>query len=531
MKNWIKLLAMIMCRDIIPAGDGTGLRQWKSSGFLISLLPVIGIFLLLFIISFAGFCITFAGHQLEKRLIELKTSPYMALFSEGFLYSEQRSTENPTDYHNLDKWQRMTVNDIVPPSDIPGPLNQAHLFSGIFPYSNIYLDIKRKDGEHLVFQKGMALPFDGDKVDEALIKEIKNHLVQGNLPDGTGEGIILSRKGLTDFGWNYKDGHKEEIPPLLWVNISSHSSEKKEEIPLRVLGIADKLPYQAGYVISMKQMRLLNYTYYDTEITDFQLGFLDGYSPARIDDLKRELPTDAVIDEPTKKGDIDTVSITLPAPWSRTKIITQILVPQYEKRRLWMGKQETSLYGEDYKGAIFHLNPRLFDLNPQSFEKFWKDLGFLSKVQEFMDKNNAEIRGELVQALQESFYDQKNLGILKDFFQWGLLAIGLILLVLFSMVLHTRKHLIGALRMFGLPEFQFILIYAIEGVCFVLIAFGLALTTLIIFKPSGLQIQPWSLASLILLGEISLSAVLGFILPAIQFLLSLQPAEMVNYRN
>jgi hypothetical protein len=521
MRTWISILIMVLGRDIVPAGDGTGWRQWKSSRFLVSLLPVMGVFLLLFVISFIGLCIAAADQQLESRLTELRASPYMALFGETFLYSEEWDRENPIDTHNLGKWENITIDNIFPPGEIPLDIKETPLFSGIFPYSWIYLDIKRKDGEHLAFQKGMVLPFVGDNVDEGLIAEIKNKLEKGNLPDGTGEGVILSRKGLVDFGWKKED----EYPPFLWVSISRHSSEKEEEIPLRVLGLAARLPYQVSYVISMKQLKLLNGNYYYDKVPDFHLGFLDGYSHEKLRDIKKKLPRDCKIDEPFRKGAVDAVSIALGETWSRLEIIKKFRVPRYDKIKLWMGSPRSSTtYGENYKGAVFHLNPLLFD-------HFWGRQDFLSKVQEFMERNNVDVRGELIQALQESLNDQKNLGKLRKLFQWGLLAIGLILLVLFSMVLHTRKHLIGTLRMFGIPEIQFILIYLVEGFCFVIIAFAFAVVTLILFTPFGLQISPWSMTSIGLLAKIFIFAELGFILPAIYFLKALQPAEMVSYRT
>lgn len=292
-------------------------------------------------------------------------------------------------------------------------------------------------------------------------------------------------------------------------------------IPLPVVAIVKELPYQSNYVISMRQLVLLKSGFYQESINRFQIISKNGWNEARIKKFKQKLPSGSKVGDPFVKGGFETLFVILDQKIPRVSIIKKLWMPHHQNIELWLGKQPDPGHDQYYTGAILPVNPILMDY-------YW-DKDLLLRVQEFMENKSVKIHAEVIPYLQENYRNQENMTKMSNFFDAGVGALALILLVFFSVVLHTRRHRIGVLRILGMPDLQFVHIYTLEALIFVSFAF-ISAVIIFLLNPFGFSLNILSLPNLKMFLEITFSAVMGAVLPTFYFLKTLQPAEMVAYR-
>jgi len=520
MRKHIEILWLIFKREILPSSDGTGFKQWVTYRLPFFYSPILGIIFLLTLVSYAGLCLIGAEQNLERRLESFRSSSFSALFGKGYFYIPEKSEDGGDNFSNLCRWMEITVDEIPNLSHRSKLPEEKKVFSNVKPFSWIYLNIRIDNGntqEHLLFQRGMGLPLYGEYADEPLIMEIKDKdgIVKGNFPDRSEEGIIVSVEGMKRFGWQ----RKEEYPDFLWVKLSSNRSLKEDkDIPLR-LCVVKKLPYQFSYILSMKQLNLLKTKYYYDEIRQFELGLINGYSQIILNEAKKSLPLISDISKPYLKGTTDTVRIKLKEPVKRIDILEKILNKDTE---LFMGSYTYDL--KKFKGAIFHLN---FEVK----ENFIWNKEHIYAIQNFMDINRVTVEGELVELLSEMMNTQKNLKKLQYLFRNIPPVIGIILLLFFTVVLHSRMNRLGIKRILGTPDSILVLVYFFMGLFLITVNFFASLFLInYVYNPIGLEVIINS-SVFNLFFKIFLYTELGFLIPVLYFLLSFQPSEMIAYKS
>ncbi|MEN8220110.1 MAG: ABC transporter permease [Pseudomonadota bacterium] len=369
----------------------------------------------------------------------------------------------------------------------------------------------------------MALAFEGEDSDTALLREIEKHTkTHWQIPqDNSIEGIIISERALRELGWT-----PQNKPHFLWVHLTSETQKKyRQDVPLKILAVVEKLPYQRPYVMSLGQYARLKTRIYHKPIKG---GFDIGY-PDKLKDYEKEkqliekkLPPRSTVYGPNKSGEMTILRITLKQPISWLDVITKFVVPTPQKRLITVPITDRMWDAIHYKGGIFHLNQKVLE-NQTLAKKLPRTL------QEFMEEKNVRVRGELIQALQEAFQDQGNLAKMRNLFKAGTILLLGILLVFFSIVLHTRLNRIGILRMLGVPKIAFVITYILSALFFVALAFILASTLLFFIMPTEITSYLYSVDTIILLASISSFAILGMLLPTLYFLRQLPPSEMLSY--
>lgn len=511
---------IILWRDIYPASGATSLRQ-RFSDLGISLLPSIGILCVLMVVAFIGLFMLSAQQNLETRLAEIKTSPYMAMFGEGFLYIEDRASSHDTKT-DLSYWQRLRIGNIPDLSrHTEQHLIDNSVFEDLFPFGWAYLDIQRRDKERLSSIWGMVLPFsDEDIADHSLLEEIQKHLVGKNvsLPDEEAPCIILSERFLKRLGYS----HIKEKPEDLWVSLS----QEHDWIPLKIL-VAKRLPYQFSYVLSLEQSRRFETGYYYRKLDNFQICGPE-WKENRLKQFKTllysNLPVDT-IDEPFPRGSKEVLQIWLKNELELKEIMEHTPLKSFQGLYLDLPSRMDEERGEDFSGAIFHLNPVLHEITDLGEELFFI-------IQEFMKTKGIDVRGELLYALLENQRDKVHLSRLKGIYWWCLFSTGILITIFFSLVLHTRMHRIGTLRMLGVKDGEIIGVNVVEGLVFVVVSFALAVILFAILKyMMEFDLKLVSSGTFLILVSMMIVAEIGIVLPSLFFLRKLQPAEMVTYRN
>ena len=519
-----QIISLVLFRDIFPARDGAGWKNRFLFNLLISYLPTLGILLILLASSLFGLYLITEDQRLAHRLMELRHSPYMALFAEGFFNPRERrfSRDRQEDLTSLNKWQQMTLKDLplsIEPTDLPiDPL----LFKGVFPFVRVSLNMRNANAEHFEGWKGMALAFEGDNSNTALLREIEKYTPNWHIPaDNSLAGIIISERTLRELGWTQAD-----IPPFLWVHLANEPrKEYRQDVPIKILAVVKKLPYQVRYVMSLGQFaRLQTRAYYRPVKKGFDISYATEPNEKEKQWVQARLPETSQIYGPIKKGEkyalrIDFKEDSRSMTW--LEIINQFVVPTPDKRFVTVPITDTMWDAIHYKGGIFHLNPTVLG-NPTLAKELPRTL------QELMDDQNIRVRGELVQALQEAFQDQRNLEKMRQLFEWGIYLLLGILLIFFSIVLHTRMNRMGILRMLGVSKMAFIVTYLLAALLFVILAF---LASLLLFSLMSVEIVAYLYTSdtFWLLVQMSIFAVLGVLLPTLYFLWVLQPSEMLSY--
>ncbi len=522
MKKWIEVLWLIFKREIFPASDGTGWKQIIFYQFPVFYLPVVGIALLLILVSYSGLCLVGVEQGLSQRLSLFKTSPFTALFAKGYFYLPEKGNDRQDNYANLASWMDIPIQDVLTSEQIPALVGESTLFSSVKPFSWIYLDIERRDGEHLAFQQGMGLPLSGDHVDTPLVDEIQTRLYQGYVPEIALQGIIVSAEGMKRFGW-YR---REDYPEFLWVRLSSNDPQNTEQyIPFR-LSVVDKLPYQFHYLLPMEEVVRLENRYYYDSVDLFDVQFFQSNSETTLKEIEKILPAGTRISA-FLKGGKETLRILLSEESSRINILESFAKAGLltKEMKFFFGNFDTAFYVEGYKGAIFHLN---FELP----NKFTWSKELIYTIQNFMDRKGITVEGEVIELLSEMLATQENLKNLQTFFGIGLWLILLILIFFFAVVLHTRMHRIGTTRMFGYPDLVIASAYSLVGFGLVIVTFIIASILLIyIYQPIDMSISLYDLTVINLFFKILCITEIGFLAPVIYYLHSFQPAEMMTFRS
>ncbi len=520
MMNWLKAFRIIIQREIYPARDGSRWKYFFYQLFVFDL-PIMGIALLLVLVSYSGLCLIGAEQGLERRMEEFKASPFTALFAKGYFYLPSKGEKEQDNYFNLRRWINVNIAETFSSSQVPEILGKHRLFGSVKPFSWIYLDIRMKNGEHLPFQQGMGLPIQGEHADQPLIQEIENRLYKDYQNEKGLGGIIVSVEGMKRFGWHRMDNY----PDLLWIRLSGNDPQKQEKyIPIH-LSVVDKLPYQFHYILPIDQLYRLKNRYYYDPTKQFDITFLNKESFPEPEQIKKVLPTETQIST-LLKGGKETFRILLPKPLPRIDILKNFADKNILGKHtvLFMGTFDTGYYVKSYKGAIFHLNFQL----PGGFT--WNK-EHIYTIQNFMDRNGVKVEGEVVELLSEILNTQENLRNLQGLFKKGLLVILMILLFFFAVVLHTRMHRIGIKRMLGYPDWVITGSYVFVGVFLVIITFGIAIFILhYMYSPIKADIS-LNLSLITLFFEVLTITEIGFLVPVLYYLHSLQPAEMMTFRS
>jgi len=550
MNHWFSIISLILWRDIWPARDGAGWKNRMSFNLVVSLLPTGGILVILLASALFGFYLVMENQRVVNRLIEVRESPYMALFAEGFMNRryQGRSYHQETGF-GLDEWRQKKLTDLrlSQQTDLPA---DTLLFDNVFPFYRASLNIRRADGQHLEGWKGLVLTFEGEDRDSKLLNEIQKQAPEKNwqIPSNNDvEGIIVSEQLLQQIGY------QAEKPKFIWV----HTWSGKKDIPLRILTIAKELPYQVWYVMSVGQWARLDTNIYDETVDD---GFDIIYpNPLNPDDyqaeqklIKQHLPSVSSIERIKIDGQ-SAVDVLLEDEPS----ISWLDIVKFSEKHPQRQRQITVPLSDSikdmtqyYNGAIFHINPTLLgsqDLSQQpgllvNIQKILVGTTLsgtteqpqtttqqiLRRLQEVLDERQITVRGELIHALQEAFKDQQNLAKMQKIFGWGILLLLLIISFFFAVILHSRLNRIGILRMLGISKIVFVTTYIFSTLLFIASAF---LVAWLLFYVTGVDMSylySWNTAGL--MGRVTLFAIIGVLLPISYFLNAMSPAEMLTYR-
>ena len=520
----MKSFLFLLYRDILPASSPGHHWRSKLSNTMVSLLPTCGLLFLLTIIAFIGLFILSAKKELDTQIYQVQNSPYMALFAEGFIYMPQHNNSSSSDNKKeLSFWQNLKLKHIREYAhNVPKAYLNHTIFekNKIFPFDWAKLFIKRKDGETLAYQKGMVLPFSGVQKDGALLNEIKKNLIHPfhQLPTPSEPYIILSEKALKKFRFNLDHITSD----YLYIT----QNDDNPFIPFKIL-VARYLPYQFQYILSMEQWRRLDHRYYQKkikEITIYATDLDNEQTQKTIHNLLQQHFPIQTIGDPFISGDNEALNVTLKTPLQRTEIIQKSIHSDLKDITVDLGSRHENEPGVSFSGAIFHINPVLHENNIFSEE-------FLYTLQEFMAKEQVKVRGELLQALQEIRKSQQYLTQLQQFFQIFKLLMICVIMIFFAMVLHTKMHRIGTLRMLGVSDMKILAIYATEAILFVCFSLLLGLCIYISFQTlqnNQVNILTWDLIDV--MRDMVIAAEIGLVAPSLFFLKKFVPAEMVVFR-
>ena len=518
--RWALLIRILLKRDIWPASDGSArsdnLMHWIGFYFL----PTLGVLLLLFVIAFAGLWFASEEQAIEKSLKEAGESPYMALFVEGYMYEERTSGKRSAFVeHDPSNWESLTLGQLLG-KKAPPAMKDSRVFNKVYPFSTAYLNIRMKNGEHLDARKGMALDFvDSEYRYERLIEKIKeNILVDGSkkIRESAG-GIYVSEAGLDTLGWRRNGVY----PDYLYVRTSKYD----DEIPLPVT-VVKKLPY-SDYILPMMEWRRLESGYYDRLFDGFKVIFPKGFTEKDKELLRNKLPEGSDIGDCYILGDADAVNVKLPdnSPLSRLDIMKIILIGNEESMDIRVGVGEPDSMIRKYGGAIFSLRHEI--INEDLLE-----LGLLQAMKKMLaDKLGLNIRSALIETLEKAWLDNRRLARMADFFHLAYFAIGIILVVFFSITLHTRLRRIGALRMMGAPNGLFLLVHLLEGLIFAVSAFIVACVLFKFCMSEEIGFNLFSRQTAEILTLMAGCSTVGLILPSYWFLLRLETAEMMSFEG
>jgi hypothetical protein len=518
--NSFKIILLLLKRDLIPANDGSVKKRGYIHLITFYLLPPLGMFMILMLIAYSGIWISTQEQMIQKNWEETRDSPYMALFAKGFLFKKNSTHINASKDYDPGRWKDLTLMEVLGHDhDVNIEAGKKKVFSKIYPFTVTYLNIRKKDGNHLNAREGIAIEFaDSEYKNAALIEEIKQKS-ENHWPwkkDENASGIIISKSGLEYLGWDWSD---DNLPETLWVRTNKNETE---EIPLKTT-IVEHLPYY-DYIIPMKEWRLLESRYHYQKFNKFTIQFTNGFQNDYLDQISGMLPPSSRLSPPYTKGEAIAIRIKLPkgVMWSRLTIIKT-----FYNRKDWKiktGIMQSNIDTEAYGGAMLYINTKI--LTP-----FLLSLNILDKIKRTLEhQDSLHVRGELIQTLQKSWQNQQRHKMVASFLEKGYIAIALILLIFFSLVLHTKLFRIGTLRSLGNQNYLFILLYFFEGLIFDLFAFLVALFLFWVCSPEFSQFQVFSLETLTIFKWMILSSTVGLVLPVSWFLIKLQPAEMANYR-
>ncbi|MCK5720126.1 MAG: hypothetical protein KAH84_09300 [Thiomargarita sp.] len=520
MKHWFQIFRLILWRDIYPARDSAGWKGRITFNLLVSLLPTGGIIVILLASAIFGLYLVMETQRVTQHLAEVRESPYMALFAEGFF---DDAGENKGGAHRLSTWRQMELKELKLSSKTTLP-KETLLFNGVFPFSRTSLNIRRADGQHFEGWKGLALAFERDNedteninegfnTDVGLLKEIEKHAQTKDwqIPANNNiEGIIVSKQLLKELGY-------QQAPEFIWM----HLPRKTRDIPIKVLAVTEKLPYQVWYVMSFGQWaRLDTNIYYDNIKGGFDISYPNGLNDRKAEEqlIKQNLSFVEKIKDITL-GSMLALDIHLKDSTSTTWLdVMEFIATNSEQQRqirVPISKRKISLT-QYYNGTMFHLNPVVLGAKE-----------ILEVLQTFMDDKMIKVRGELMQALQVAFQDQRNLEKTYSIFRLAFLLLFIIITFFFAVVLHSRLNRIGILRILGVSNGKFIAVYSILTFLFVIFAFIAALL-LFAFTVNMSYLHIWGVAELFIL--VTFFATVGILLPVIYFLNTMSPAEMVTYR-
>lgn len=507
-----------------------------------SLIPTIGVLVVLTLVSSVGIALLGANRGLEKRLDDIKESPYMAFFGKGHIYKTTTGRSDEIDEareESLAWWRTIAVSELVEGYELDTGLGEKRSFSGVFPLREVYLDVQRLDNKDFMpHVSGLAIEFgqgnraaeaSADEVDSGLIERITKSLAIGRIfRNSDEEGVILSIDALERFGWD----NSSPFPKVVWVRLYRKSGKRlnRDAVGIPVVGVSRSLPYRYQYVMTTGQVNRLNGDYYYTEdIRQFKIGIPIPPNPDETQLYKRiaafRLPRDWKIGKARKIGKWFAVSVKTANPESILNIRGPWWTEGYPDVRLWTRKSLVQA-GEGFDGAIFHVNPDLLKSGTETAVRM------LEAFEGAMSARKIQVEGELVEALKENVRDQARLMEFGHAFSWALVPMSIVVVMFFALVLYTRMHRIGVLRMQGVPDLLFIVVYSFEGILLLLISFLLGVMLNIQFDWIELSAKSLFASDVaVLLGKLTLGVQAGIILPVVLTLNGVQTSEMISYRT
>lgn len=510
MKRTGFITAILIERDLLPAPTGRGLRQWISYRLLSALLPTIGMYLFLLLVALGGLGITTQHHQLQTELEALRASPYNAIFAEGQFFRERERVRPEDRGHQLSSWKELSPDDLSGQARVDG--EETPLFRAIYPLAWAHLELTLADGEDYPDQRGLALESQGSEADTSLLRELaKAQPKQDKTLEEQPMGMIISTKALKKYGY--------DKPPAK-LRVKTRNAEQSIELAVRV---AERLPYQIDYVLSMEQWRRLKTGYYDATISDFTLRL----PAAQQEHLGGRQPLQSQVTylRPYEEGDMVVRAGLLDTPMTRADILSAFQNWPVLRRGLDLGQHEEGKQPL-LNGAVMHLNYSLLDrehIKPRAEQIV---LGLREALSERQVKVHGGLLESVLQGLASQYGYQRNQKVFKTAFT----ALIILLFLFFAVVLHTRMHRIGVMRMLGVADKILIQACALEALLLWLAAFILAWLGFAVVQPLELTptISPFPWAMFM---KSFLSIEMSLLLPMILILRQLTPQEMISYRT
>ena len=511
MRTSRRQVAILLWRYLWPAG-GAGSGLAKVLHRLVSLLPSAGVLVVLVIVSFLGLTMVGAGQGLKSRLDEIQTSPYMSLFGNGTIYVSDSEVDGDVRRNDLTYWQRIALDDIEGLGEVAEDNGGQKVFSSVHPFQRVYLEIEKKNGEHLPYQQGMALAFSGPLANARLIDKVRENIsANGVFPSEDDHLIIMSRGALDGLGYSVG-----EVPDVIRVD----RGKGAESVPLKVV-VAAELPYYYKYLISLGQLARLRGNFYHQTVGDFGVRLPEASGLDTAQAQVRELLPTAEVDEAYSFGQGVAFDVILDEPLTRLAVIDRM-------GGSWdmdLGGLRRNTTGRAYNGAVFQLDGHLLHAGRDSGEEVLR--ARLRLIEEFMAAHDLDVRGELIEALLENQADRRQLEKLEGVFAVSLFLMCLAILIFFSIVLHARMESLGTLRAYGVKDAQILYSYALEG--FILVVCALLIASLMFSLIGMVQVQFVSEDAARLLLYVFVAAELGVLLPTLYYLRRLHPAEMWTY--
>ncbi len=510
------LIMLLAGRYLWPAG-GSG-KNWRQSFSyrLVSFLPSMGMITSLTVIADFGLTTASAHHRLEARLEEIRESPYLALFASGrFFMEDEVKACDAAGKEDLDYWVCVRIRELDRVSRRVPHLGEQRLIRQVYPYDEVYLRLQKTDGEHLR-PSGIAIAFSGVRSDQRLLEEVRKGLAMRAemLEESGGVPVILVTARLLD-RLGYDD--REQWPGQLVLK----RTEEDSGVPFRVR-VAERLPYNMGYAISLEAWDRLKADYYHQPVASFEV-LLDG-SPEQLERYHRVIEASFDLDgrpsDPFARGDRQVSIVTLREEVPRRQILAGL-----PEASLGLGSFRPDVARVRRGGAIFRLNPALLELSTAGADG--RQTTVLRLIDEFLTEHEPQvrIRGELLEALAESAADRQHFVLLRDAFVLGSLLLGLVVMLFFAIVLHTRLPTLGTLRAHGVGPRVILRSFALEGAVLSFTAFGLASVLFWCFGGgvsgyfSGFGMV-WILAGLFLTSQV------GTLMPSLYALRRFEPAEL-----
>jgi len=455
------------------------------------------------------------NYESQAILDNVKKSPYMALYAKGSFFTGTQFKEEETHYLNF--WKNLKVFQVPQLVKLMPHQKNAYVFKKVIPFREVLLIIQRSDKQHLIYEKGISIYFDGPYKDEELVNEIQKevHTKKSiiNLVDSF-PIIIVSKEALKD---KYEFDPKH--PPFC---LYIRGFKKKAEIPLRLI-VADCLPYNYSYVISYKEHQKIKTDYYYKKISNFNIILINENEFSIVEYLLKNQILTGKIKEITHfiKGDKPALNIELYKEEYRFSLLKQLFSNKslLEKiRAIDLGasvEEET----HSYNGLILYPD-----------HKFLKKECMFA-IYKLLAQNGIAVGSELLYSLTNAQELRSIFESLDRSLKYGVVWITIMIALLMWIFLYTQIYTIGIYKMYGMSDLEIIFIYIF---IYLICIFVGILTGSLIYSLISLfcKISPSAIRDGALISLIYLLIPLIVIIIVIRFFIKSQtPADMISYKG